>query len=359
MKLPSSVISALELLYGEKTGSGADVCAVSPKFRLLWRSSPRAEQYFFALQAQLPLRPGDAPALAPDGTVILSGVQPPVLCRSEALMQGEQACYLIHFSPLTDRRGNDLPEIRALIQQQIDVCGRAAYTLLDAAEALSSRLRAADKSVLREIERAGYAMLHRKRQDEELLWYEAAPRDCALIAPTVNAADLFSQFVMQLHRLTDTVLALDGAEIADSLPVRVEPKRLEFALLTLWIQTQQGNPAASSARFSARQQDGFAALTMTVSAGKTLPEGTCRRPDESDTSLAGRLALLERFCTAYGAQQTVSETADSTACTLLLPLAGTAPDLVTFRAPVEDLTADRTGTYYAMLTEIYSADALL
>ena len=354
-KLCKETVQALTLLYGNTAA-----CAASPDMTLLWSANDRAAALFRVLLAQLPGIGAPArPLFPPDRTVLLSGVFPPVVCRVQEIAGTESPLLLLLFSEVQERCSTDLPELRALMRQHIDLNDRAVSEILGALSEGEHARGAERAAAVREIRLACCTLLHQQYCEEELLWYELPDESIPALLMPVSVTDILRQFLAGIRAQTGDIFTADAVEIAENLTARTEPNRLLFVLLSLFTEAQQGNPARTHFRLTAAQNGDRICISLTFSGDSDDgAAGLFRQYAETDGSVLNEQNLRLHFCRLFGAEIKPVQTDSADGFLLELPAESRMPETLTFHAPEPAPPNGPDSKYAVMLSRVLDIPAV-
>ena len=358
-ELAKETAEALSRLYGGNPDR--PVCAASEKMTLLWRSSERAEALFYALMGQLPgLSTPPKPLIPSDQSIILTSVYPPVLCQVQMLFVQPEPLYLLLFSAMPSRRCADLPEVRALMRQHIEVSDRSVSEMLSALGRMESAPDAEPSAEHRIIRNACISILHQLFCEEELLWYELPDENAPELMRPVCVSDLLREFLAGIKGRVSTAFQTD-AKIEENLYARIEPNRLLFVLLSLFSEAQQGDPARTQFSLTA-EQDSSGSIRILLRFRRRTPDAGnapfFRPYTETDSSVLNEQYLRTCFCKLFGAAISPVQDGDADGFLLVLPGDASLPETLTFRASVPPVPNGIDSKFAVMLSRVLDTESL-
>ncbi|MCR5306822.1 MAG: hypothetical protein K6E36_10010 [Oscillospiraceae bacterium] len=318
MVLKPETVAALNQLFG-RTPDGETVCAADEQAQLLWTTDAASEDLLQRLRSSV--FGCDTPVIPRNGEFIIPDYLPATMCTAQAMMQDEEVFFVLRFRQLPTDRPLTVPEFRSLLAANDEVCGGAARRILAALNDVEDRYEESAKSA--EIRAACQCILRQQVCGSELLWYEMAERGGASFLPPVNISAIADKFAKQLTKAAFGWFAVFAKELPQDAFSRVDPARLEMALLSIFISGQGGAANRTGCDITLQKTDGFHEITLTFHPFDTPADPLLHRPAPDPTAVSESV-LTDRFCSYFGAELIRRNDDGRVVCVLRLPAA--APD---------------------------------
>ena len=158
-----------------------------------------------------------------------------------------------------------------------------------------------------------------------------------------NIAEMLFGYSEGVSILLGNALEIVPAQVATGLYAKVDPKRLEFILLTAVGMLKNDAPKLNKFSFRAQQTEQEIRIVLQFSRSrKRLPKDVLRElhSAETDTSASSDLCLIRQFCSVFHAEWKTSISDTCAEGTLTLPAFEPADTVVTVCQPT-DYRAER------------------